>query len=81
MNSIKCVGQRFIALFKGHEANQNVISLFDVKELYDAAYDEKAKARACLKTFKELLEKAEMLDAAYRAQLQAEQVRLYGKAA
>lgn len=81
MNSIKCVGQRFIALFKGHEANQNSISLFDVKELYDAAYDEKAKARACLKTFKTLLEKAEMLDAAYRAQLQAEQIRLYGKAA
>ncbi len=81
MKSIKCVGQRFIALFKGYEANQNEISLFDVKELYDAAYDEKARARASLKTFKALLDKAEMLDAAYRAQLQAERMRLYGKAA
>ncbi len=81
MNSIKCVGQRFIALFVGHEANQNSISLFDVKALYDAAYDAKAKARANLKDFKELLDKAETLDLAYRAQLKAEQVRLYGKAA
>lgn len=81
MSSIKCVGQRFIALFYGAEANQNEISIFDVKALYDAAYDEKAKARACLKTFKTLLEQAETLDLAYRAQLTAQQVRLYGKVA
>ncbi len=81
MNSIKCVGQRFAAWFSGAGANENLISLFDVKELYDAAYDEKAKARACLKTFKTLLEQAEALDLAYRAQLKAEQTRLYGRAA
>ena len=80
MNSIKCVGQRFIALFAGHEANQNEISIFDVKALYDAAYEAKDKARANLKEFKTVLEQAEALDLAYRAQLQAEQVRLYGKA-
>ncbi len=81
MNSIKCVGQRFVAWFAGAQANQNEISLFDVKALYDAAYDEKAKARACLKTFKALLEQAEALDLAYRAQLAADNARLYGKAA
>lgn len=81
MNSIKCVGQRFANWLTGAEANQNSISLFDVKELYDAAYDEKAKARACLKTFKTLLGQAEALDLAYRAQLKAEQTRLYGRAA
>lgn len=75
------MGQRFANWLTGAEVNQNSISLFDVKELYDAAYNEKAKARACLKTFKTLLEQAEALDLTYRAQLQAEQVRLYGKAA
>lgn len=45
------------------------ISLFDVKELYDAAYDEKAKARVSLKKFKKLMEKATLMDEAYRAQL------------
>lgn len=80
MNSIKCVGQRFMALFLGYEANQNEISFFDVKALYDSAYQEKAKARTCLKTFKVLLEQAEVLDLAYRAQIEAQKTRLYGKA-
>lgn len=81
MNSIKCVGQRFIALFSGDEANQNEISLFDVKSLYDAAYEEKAYARASLKRFKAKLKQAEALDAAYRAQLQTQQAQMYGKVA
>lgn len=49
--------------------NNNEVSLFDVKELYDAAYDEKAKARVNLKKFKALLGKAEKLDSIYRTQL------------
>lgn len=81
MNSIKYVGRRFANWLTGAEANQNEISFFDVKALYDAAYDEKAKAKACLKTFKALLEQAEALDLAYRAQLAEHQARLYGKAA
>lgn len=81
MNTIKCVGQRFIGWFYGAEANQNEISIFDVKALYDAAYEAKDKARANLKEFKELLAQAETLDLAYRAQLTAQQMRLYGKAA
>lgn len=72
--------RRIAAWFAGAGANQNQISLFDVKALYDAAYDEKAKARACLKTFKSLLEQAEKLDLAYRAQIAAEKAYLYGKA-
>lgn len=47
------------------------ISFVDVKELYDAAYAEKAKARVNLKKFKKLMEKAAQLDLAYRAQLVA----------
>lgn len=49
--------------------NQGEISLFDVKELYDAAYAEKAKARVNLKKFQKLMEKANQLDMAYREQL------------
>ena len=80
MKAIMCVGLRFLTLVSGQEANQNGISFIDVKLLYDAAYEEKARARACLRTFKALLEKAEELDAAYRAQLAANHLRLYGKA-
>ncbi|MEC9245485.1 MAG: hypothetical protein VYB05_11990 [Pseudomonadota bacterium] len=81
MNNIKSVGMRLIALATGREANENGISLFDVKALYDAAYEEKAKARACLSTFRCLLAQAEKLDAAYRAQLAALNARPYGKGA
>ena len=49
--------------------NQGEISLFDVKELYDAAFAEKAKARVSLKRFKALMAKAEQMDVAYRTQL------------
>lgn len=49
--------------------NNQEISLFDVKELYDAAYAEKAKARVNLKKFTALMTKAEKLDAQYRIQL------------
>lgn len=49
--------------------NCQEINLFDVKELYDAAYDEKAKERIDLKVFQKLLDQAEHLDRAYRQQL------------
>lgn len=54
-----------------HPKNDNKveISLFDVKELYDLAYAERAKARVGLKRFRTLLAKAQELDAAYRTQL------------
>lgn len=81
MNTIKTIRSRFAAWLAGPEANQNRISMFEVKALYDAAYEEKTRARTCLKTFRALLKKAEMLDAAYRDQIAADQLRLYGKAA
>jgi hypothetical protein len=61
--------------------NQGEISLFDVKELYDAAFAEKAKARVSLKRFKALMVKAEQMDAAYRAQLSLFQATRYEEAA
>ncbi|MEM7617931.1 MAG: hypothetical protein AAF244_00975 [Pseudomonadota bacterium] len=61
--------------------NSLEISIFDVKELYDAAYAEKAKARVNLKKFKNLIEKAENMDMAYRAQLAQVQATRYAEAA
>lgn len=61
--------------------NQAEISLFDVKELYDAAYEEKAKARVNLKKFRKLMGKATLLDLAYRAQLTKAEPFQYGRAA
>lgn len=61
--------------------NQAEISLFDVKQLYDAAYAEKAKARVNLKKFRKLMEKATQLDLAYREQLATAQPFQYGRAA
>ena len=61
--------------------NYQEISFFDVKELYDAAYDEKAKARVNLKKFKALIQKAEKLDAIYRAQLEMAQISKNRRAA
>jgi len=57
------------------------ISFFDVKELYEAAYAEKAKARVNLKRFQALMVKATQLDEAYRAQLRLAQTQKYGRAA
>lgn len=61
--------------------NQGDISFVDVKELYDEAYAEKAKARVNLKRFKALMQKAVQLDEAYRAQLGLAQQARYGEVA
>ncbi len=61
--------------------NGQEISLFDVKQLYDDAYEEKAKARVSLKRFKALMVQAIKLDTAYRAQLGLAQAKKYGRAA
>jgi hypothetical protein len=66
---------------KVNNDNTQEISLFDVKELYDAAYEEKAKARVNLKRFKALINKAEQMDVAYRVQLGLLQVSRYEEAA
>lgn len=81
MNTIKSVGQRFAAWFTGEPMNQNRISFFDVKALYDAAFEEKDKAQACLEAYKSLMAQAEALDGTYRAQIAADHAARYGKAA
>ncbi len=60
--------------------NQGEISFVDVKELYDAAYEEKARARVNLKRFRGLMSKAIEMDEAYRAQLGLGQHVQYGRA-
>lgn len=45
------------------------VSIFDVKELYDLAYEEKAKGEAGKDAFKKILAEAVKLDLAYRRQL------------
>jgi hypothetical protein len=65
----------------GNNDNQDEISFVDVKELYDAAYAEKAKAKVNLKRFKSLIAKAERMDVAYRAQLGLFQATRYEEAA
>lgn len=61
--------------------NNAEVSFFDVKELYEAAYAEKARVKVNLKRFKALLSKAERLDEVYRAQLGLAQATRYGRAA
>lgn len=61
--------------------NQGDISFIDVKELYDAAYKEKTKARVNIKRFRALMTKAVQLDEAYRLQLGATQATRYRRAA
>jgi len=61
--------------------NQGDISFIDVKELYDTAYAEKAKARVNIKRFQVLIAKAEQLDEAYRIQLGLAVQARYGEAA
>ncbi|MEM6812589.1 MAG: hypothetical protein AAF549_09015 [Pseudomonadota bacterium] len=61
--------------------NQAEISFLEVKELYDAAFAEKAKARVNLKKFRSLIQKAEKLDALYRQQLALTNAARYQEAA
>lgn len=71
MKRIKSLKKRVWTLVTPAQVNENDISFFDVKALYDAAYDEKDKARTGIRRFQTLLAQAETLEAAYRAQLAA----------
>lgn len=55
-------------LFKRGKAAPD-ISFFDVKELYNEAYEHKAKARNALRQFRRIEARAQAMDAAYRRQL------------
>lgn len=78
MKAINTIKRRLFASMTG--ANENEISLFDVKALYEAAYAEKFQAKASLRRFRSLLARAEKLDGAYRKQLAVGIQRLHGKA-
>ena len=85
IKTIKSLGGRMWAMIApahGAQANENEISFFDVKALYDAAYEEKASARTNIRRFRALMDQAELLETAYRAQLMAARPASYlGKAA
>jgi hypothetical protein len=51
------------------QPQQTELSLLDVKELYDRAYEEKAKDGENSEKFKKILAEAVKLDLAYRRQL------------
>ncbi len=53
----------------GVKASKKDISFFDVKQLYNQAYEEKAKARNAIRQFKKIEKRAKAMDEAYRAQL------------
>lgn len=84
MKTMQNMKKRLWAMLSPAEVNQNEISFFDVKELYDAAYAEKDAPNGSRKRFSTLLAQAEALDAAYRLQLamrKAGPAGIYGKAA
>ncbi len=62
---------KFWMMKRGAQAqndNRGDISLFDVKALYDAAYDEKLAIQGRFEEKNRLLEAAKALDLAYRTQ-------------
>ena len=82
MKTMKIMKEKLWKALVPAEINQNDISFFDVKELYDSAFAAKDQGR--VKRFNALLAQAEAMDAAYRQQLamrKAGPAGLYGKAA
>lgn len=77
MKTLKSIKGRVWAWMNGPQANENEISFFDVKELYDAVFDAQNAGRPA----GALMARAEALDAAYRAQLLAGRPVAYRKAA
>lgn len=45
------------------------ITFFEVKELYNLAYEQKAQARIALRQYRRIEARARAMDAAYRSQL------------
>ena len=62
-------------------SNNNEISIFDVKQLYDAAFEEQAKLVCNFERFTTLMAKALKLDEQYRAQLADTPAFSYGRQA
>lgn len=62
------VGRGISQIFKPRKPNPG-ITFFEVKELYNLAYEQKAMARNALRQFRRMEARAKALDDAYRAQL------------
>lgn len=65
MLDICAVGRRISQIFKPKKA----ITFFEVKELYNLAYEQKAQARNALRQFRRIEARAKAMDEAYRIQL------------
>lgn len=57
-------------VFKIRAASAGAITFFEVKELYNLAYEQKAQARNALRRYRRIEARAHKLDEAYRAQLE-----------
>lgn len=67
MLNICVVGRRISRFFKTED--QAGITFFEVKSLYNEAYEQKAQARNALRQYRRITKQAEAMDEAYRAQL------------
>ncbi len=61
------MGRKISKVFKADKAQD--ITFFEVKELYNLAYEQKAQARNALRQYRQIAIKAQKMDEAYRAQL------------
>jgi len=57
-----------------HKSSKD-ITFFEVKELYNAAYEQKAQARNALRQYRRIEARAKQMDAAYRSQLTNKMMR------
>lgn len=80
MSKLKQAKSHIVKLFQLDISNENRINIFDVKALYDAAYEEKAQIRASIQKFNDILQQAQRLDTLYRAQIEADMASMYRKA-
>lgn len=63
------IKRRIARVLKGRASSGQAITFFEVKELYNLAYEQKAQARNALRQFKRTEAKAKAMDTAYRSQL------------
>ena len=62
------VGRKVVKALK-HRNQLKEITFFEVKELYNLAYEQKAQARNALRQYRRIEARAKAMDNAYRAQL------------
>ncbi len=67
MIDFNAIKRRIAQFFK--RAKAQPITFFEVKELYNLAYEQKAQARNALRQYRRIEAKARAMDEAYRSQL------------